>query len=215
MSASDASRRLTAHHESGHAAAALELDLPVYAISIERAAGAHGRVIMPVPNVDTTDLLELTPESIEFFEHHILTLFAGPIAQRQFSRSRWQRDGAEDFRRAAALLDCLQVDTRCRRLHWCLLWRRAELLIERYWPVISELAVVLLEVNRLEGTELLEVFRGACAAAPPLPCRLAGTPDAELMRLLTRSQRASFAQADDLTDPASGSAHPDRSRDHP
>jgi hypothetical protein len=153
------SREITAHHEAGHVVVALALGLPVTSVSIEALGSSLGRFSMPVPDEDWGPL---EPEDVGYFESQIVVLFAGPFAERRHGHSRcWRSHGCNDFSSAADLLDHLDCLPGSRRARVSSLQQRADLLVERRWPAICHMAHMLLEVNRLEGAELLEVFRQA------------------------------------------------------
>ena len=90
----------------------------------------------------------------------VVVCLAGPAAQRRFSRHSWRAyHGQSDHARAVNLASRLnEDDERARDLYLRWMERRADHLVERYWPFVTALAERLLVVPTLTGDDVWKLI---------------------------------------------------------
>jgi ATP-dependent Zn protease len=161
------SRRLqaTAHHEAGHAVAAWRKGLRFKHVTIEpnAEAGSLGHLLHSSakwfnPEIDQSD------RAILHAERHIITAFAGQIAEAKFLGRRvrygMKRDneGAVDL----GIRMCGSSEVREAYLRYCFLASRN--LVDANWKAIEAVAEALLERRTLSQEDVIEVIMPGSAA---------------------------------------------------
>lgn len=150
--------RLIAYHEAGHAVLAVILDLGPGKVSIEsdgvNAGIAHDDGDNP-RDEDSEVLYMSAPEAFKM--RHATTFYAGALAARRAKYFNW-RDGADqDFAAAHGLADDITACPSSVDAIRKLCERRAEILVEYYWPEIEAVAAALLERSTIEADELRRI----------------------------------------------------------
>lgn len=145
-------RRLTCHHEAGHAVAAWRLGLKVRRVTIVPGADYDGFAEHDSPlrgirlDLDDSDRARMRAEKA------IMVCLAGTIAQRRFAPRSvrvWHGEGDRDLAADLALRLNGSGEAATAYLRWLDL-RTADL-IEATWDSVQSLANALLEVKTLNG----------------------------------------------------------------
>jgi hypothetical protein len=160
--------RVTAHHEAGHAVVAVVLNTKIRSVSIEsdeHSAGRfrHSSKIGGNPEWDTT------PRVIVGVERQVVICLAGLEAQKKYRKSSVRNyHGETDFHNAVDMLSYFTYDGEELDLWLKLLECRARQIVQstRWWPVIRELAAVLIERRHLSGSETLKAIHDAIDKRP-------------------------------------------------
>jgi len=147
--------RMTAYHEAGHAVLAVILDLGPGRVTIE-GDGVNAGVALDEGDdprdEDAQALYSCAPEA--FRMRHAAGYYAGAHATRRAGYLNW-RDGAhQDYEAAHHVLDDFAPDEETVDALAKLCERRAELLVECYWPEIEALALALVEHGTIEVDEV-------------------------------------------------------------
>lgn len=151
---------VTAHHEAGHAVAAIVLGVPVrHATIIPDEPDAQGRTLGHVRfRSGDADLPSLGHRLL------IVTL-AGPAAQRRFApRSPIRANAVCDFHHARLDSEtCSSSPAAARSLHrWA--QHEARALVAREWLVVEHVAAALIERRTLSGDEIRDIGARVMAA---------------------------------------------------
>jgi ATP-dependent Zn protease len=158
-------RRVTAIHEAGHAVLAVILDLGAGSVTIESdgvSAGiAHDDGDHP-RDEDAEALYMCAPEA--FAMRHATTFYAGAHAVRRAGFSDWMSGADQDYRSARHLAYDLTACPSSRDAIAKLCERRAEILVDHYWPEIEAVAAALLERSTIDGDELRRIVRESVRA---------------------------------------------------
>ena len=145
--------RNTAHHEAAHAVAAFHLRQPVRRATIVAKADSHGHVLHRSLKFGRHGEFDRTLSGVHRAESRIVVCYAGPIASRKLHpKSQWRVGGRGDFESASGYLAHLEDnDKKCNDLYKKLLWRRAELLVNRRWKDIQAVAAALLKHRTIDA----------------------------------------------------------------
>jgi len=143
----------TAHHEAGHAVAAVVRKVPIQHVTIEADGDAAGHVAYLRPT-----------DGVEETHARGMIALAGEAAQRRFNpRSVRRHHGGSD--REAVLAYAWENSGSQRQAQALVnLWQvQAEDLVELRWPVIARVAAALLERRTLSYDDV----QGLLIPAPP------------------------------------------------
>ena len=147
----------TAYHEAGHAVAAWKKGVRTKKLSImpdEDSDGRHERYAYFTgirPEWDNSSGVQRRLENMAF------VCCAGPAAQRRFSpKGARSYHGAADREQANDLLSYLTGDDDVLAAHFKLIDLRARkfVALPHIWPLIEDLAVVLLERREMSSKEV-------------------------------------------------------------
>jgi hypothetical protein len=150
----------TAHHEAGHAVAAWRMYLPFKYVTIKPDAddGSLGHVLHDVhpkwfrPDDDLSDRVRLR------LERHIITSFAGQIAETKF-RGRRPRFGMHSDNQIAVDMAFRlggSRETLEAYLKYC--WCRSHDVVNGCWRQIEAMAAALLQKQTLGYEDAIEVI---------------------------------------------------------
>ena len=150
---SRSSETIIAHHEAGHAVAALRLGVPVHHVTIDPENDDGGIVLGHVRFLGG----DKDPPSLS---HRLLLVsLSGPAAQRRFApRSPIRMNGRSDFEHARCESELVSSSpTAARSLtRWAECESRS--FVEREWPLIQNVAALLIERRTLSGDDLQEAL---------------------------------------------------------
>lgn len=139
----------TAHHEAGHAVAAIVRGIPV----------RHATIVAGEDNAGHVRLLARIPKTMKAMHIHGMVALAGEAAQRRFNpRSVRRHQGGSD--REAVLGFALRASGSERQAQ-CLvsLWQaQADDLVQLRWAAIQHVAVALLERKTIDGTAVHQLI---------------------------------------------------------
>ena len=169
----------TAHHEAGHAVAAIWHDLGFRYVTInpDQAEGSLGHLLYQPPPKGFNPEVELTPKTRDRIERQIVAAFAGGHAEARF-RGRHNLVGARRDRSQAIDLACYVAGygrALEKYLDW--LWTRSAEFVgsDPRWSEITKVARALLDHRRgrLTKMEVREIlfgppWRGPGTRIPPL-----------------------------------------------
>ncbi len=139
----------TAYHEAGHAVMALSLDRPIQKVTIKPGRSEFGQRRLGVCKIGKAK----AKASRNLIEDEILILFAGMVAESQFTGKYCERGAAEDLRLIARLLeDRVSTQKQFDRLHRRLLDKTEhELSDEVNANAIELIAKELIEKETISG----------------------------------------------------------------
>jgi hypothetical protein len=164
----------TAHHEAAHAVIAHYLGVRIKHVTIVAQADSRGHVAHHSPlgrrlGVEGGQLVD-SPRARERAEDEIMVCLAGPLASRKFGSRSWRATGSSDFEIERAIFHQLAgEDVKYNALYSRLLWRRAELLVERRWKEIRTVASVLMEKSTISHDVLRATIGKALGLKPLQP----------------------------------------------
>lgn len=161
--ASRAPGRVVAVHEAGHAVAGYWLGRPFRYVTIISGNGSLGHVQSRSLGKRFNPEINLTPRGREIIDSEVSVCFAGPIAEKRFTK-RWNRAGADaDWRTAFNLASYIAGDE--DELNAYLKWRTvvAEQLVTNRWNQIVAVAASLVERKRLTYAEVDAIIAPAVA----------------------------------------------------
>jgi hypothetical protein len=155
----------TAHHEAGHAVAALTCSIPTRKLSIIPRDGSHGRFTPEPCNIGmkTLEFCKVTPRVQRTLENRALIALAGPAAERRFNPKGYRKIyGEDDYDHACTLLEWAAHSDKELKTYFRLIEIRAEILVENplHWLQIQGVAKALLERGELSGKMVKEVIVG-------------------------------------------------------
>ncbi len=136
---SHAARAATAHHEAGHAVAAIMKGVPFKAVTIKATGHAAGHLAIKFGR------------GVEQMHKRGIVALAGEAAQRQFSpRSVRDHHGGSDREQVRlAAMDCTGSSEQAELL--VRLWTvQARDLVLLRWPAVSQIAAALIEIGSLD-----------------------------------------------------------------
>lgn len=152
-----------AYHEAGHVVAAYLLRIDILSVTIAPAgdylgAARNGKMIGGDLSIRCG--YKKDRRAIAWVERFVQMLFAGPVAENQFS-GRWNYVGAgQDYMNAADLASHVCYDEGELSAYLQLLKIRSRLLItqERNWLAVEALAAALLEKKTLSKKAFRKVI---------------------------------------------------------
>jgi ATP-dependent Zn protease len=156
----------TAHHEAGHAVLAVYLNLGFEHVTIEANEGedASGITMQLDEWHENTQEMRLHAEEA-FWQRRATMLYAGVEAHRRFAPSADCEAGAgSDYRSAADAIERITADAKSQDALHSYTRRRAQLLVEHYWPEIKALAGALLKDRSLNSEQIREILRASLMA---------------------------------------------------
>ncbi len=150
----------TAHHEAGHAVAAIVENCPLRSVTIVPDDETLGCCITPYPRNFQPES-DMSLRTARRLEAGIIACFAGHIAEKQVSgRNNWVHSSV-DRKIATDLASYLTGSNAELEAYLKWLWVRTEGLVNLYQPQIAALASALLEEKTIQAKHAREIFREA------------------------------------------------------
>lgn len=151
----------TAHHEAGHAIAALRLGRPFRYVTIEPDEGSLGHVLFRAWDKRFHPDVNWSPRTEALLRDAIVTALAGLEAQAKFTGRRDFRGARSDYDQAADLASraCGSLKETNAYLAW--LCVRTKQIVSVHWGEIRALASALLREKRLSYEGARDVFLNA------------------------------------------------------
>jgi len=154
----------TAHHEAGHAVAAIYVQIEPKAVTIIPNDGYSGLVSLPAyfsdsDFLDLAAVTEFSPELQRKVENSVLISFAGPQAQKYFNPKGFRSYHAEkDYECVVELLFRLEQDQDVLKHYFRMLDCKARNFVRspNHWKAICDLAKALLAQPKMSGREVRE-----------------------------------------------------------
>jgi hypothetical protein len=111
---------------------------------------------------DAEMMMLLAPES--FWLRKATALYAGALAVRRAGHKNWEAGADDDYRNAVDAINRITHDEASIDALFACAKRRAEVLVEHYWPEIESVAKMLSKSKTLSGDDVRKIIREVRAA---------------------------------------------------
>lgn len=147
----------TAHHEAGHAIAALHERIPFQFVTVVPTSGTLGRVELFCPPTLVSDV-KAGNVPRKRLESEILVSLCGPEAERRFIGEHNHQGANSDLRWSVDLLAMHAGSDDEVRAWIALMQIRAAGFVEGYWEEIASLADALIERKTMKRTHVRKLL---------------------------------------------------------